>query len=34
MTGTKNSWDPKIFVFLPADHTNEFLKFGHNSKSF
>ena len=34
MTGTKNSQLPKIFGSLPADHTKEFLKFGHSSKSF
>ena len=34
MTGTKISQFPKIFASLPADHTNEFLKFGRSSKSF
>ena len=34
MTETKISQFPKIFASLPANHTNEFLKFGRSSKSF
>ena len=34
MTGTKQSQNLKISVFLPTDHTKELLKFSHISSSF